>query len=198
MSIDHDDEFEPRHNASPTDRVLQELQLYGYRPFQDEPDPRPLPEAQAPRRQHLRHLRRPRGGARRYAPRTRPRGSALVDGERVPPRHRPDRARTRRQRAGAAEIAAGTGRQRGEIRRAGTADLGRADADRAPQRLRADARPGRRPVRAPHAFSLAAAQRIEGQPSPSHRRDDRQPRLSRRQEARRPGGAVCPPGRRWP
>lgn len=33
------------HNASPTDHVLTELQLYGYRPFQDEPDPRPLPEA---------------------------------------------------------------------------------------------------------------------------------------------------------
>ena len=40
-----DDDFEPHHNSSPTDQVLQELQLYGYRPFQDEPDPRPLPEA---------------------------------------------------------------------------------------------------------------------------------------------------------
>ncbi|MCC6775981.1 MAG: DUF2493 domain-containing protein [Hyphomicrobiales bacterium] len=30
--------------ASPTDRVLTELQLHGYRPFQDEPDPRPLPD----------------------------------------------------------------------------------------------------------------------------------------------------------
>lgn len=36
--------FEPHHSASPTSHVLQELQLYGYRPFQDEPDPRPLPE----------------------------------------------------------------------------------------------------------------------------------------------------------
>lgn len=39
----HDD-HEPEHQASSTDHVLQELQLYGYRPFQDEPDPRPLPE----------------------------------------------------------------------------------------------------------------------------------------------------------
>jgi len=39
----HDDD-EPHHNSSPTDQVLQELQLYGYRPFQDEPDPRPLPD----------------------------------------------------------------------------------------------------------------------------------------------------------
>jgi len=38
--------FEPPHNSSPTDHALDELQLYGYRPFQDEPDPRPLPEAQ--------------------------------------------------------------------------------------------------------------------------------------------------------
>ena len=36
----------PPHSSSPTDHVLAELQLYGYRPFQDEPDPRPLPQAQ--------------------------------------------------------------------------------------------------------------------------------------------------------
>jgi hypothetical protein len=40
---EHDD-FEPHHTASPTDHLLQELQLYGYRPFADGPDPRPLPE----------------------------------------------------------------------------------------------------------------------------------------------------------
>ena len=40
---EHDD-FEPEHTSSPTDHLLQELQLYGYRPFEDEPDPRPLPE----------------------------------------------------------------------------------------------------------------------------------------------------------
>ncbi len=45
MTTDHHADFEPRHNSSPTDRVLHELQLHGYRPFQDEPDPRPLPEA---------------------------------------------------------------------------------------------------------------------------------------------------------
>ena len=45
MTTDHDDTgFEPPHSSSPTDHVLHELQLYGYRPFQDEPDPRPLPE----------------------------------------------------------------------------------------------------------------------------------------------------------
>ena len=40
---DHDD-IEPPHTASPTDLVLNELQLFGYRPFDDQPDPRPLPE----------------------------------------------------------------------------------------------------------------------------------------------------------
>ncbi len=43
----HEDDtagFEPVHSSSPTDHILTELQLYGWRPFQDEPDPRPLPE----------------------------------------------------------------------------------------------------------------------------------------------------------
>jgi len=48
MTTDHDDTgHEPPHASSPTDHVLAELQLYGHRPFQDEPDPRPLPETQA-------------------------------------------------------------------------------------------------------------------------------------------------------
>jgi len=40
---DHDD-IEPPHASSATDLVLNELQLFGYRPFDDQPDPRPLPE----------------------------------------------------------------------------------------------------------------------------------------------------------
>src|SRR3974377_1213809 len=48
MATDRDDtDFEPPHTSSPTDHVLTELQLHGHRPFQDEPDPRPLPEAEA-------------------------------------------------------------------------------------------------------------------------------------------------------
>jgi len=48
MTTERDDAgYEPPHASSPTDRVLAELQLYGYRPFQDEPDPRPLPEGNA-------------------------------------------------------------------------------------------------------------------------------------------------------
>ena len=34
MTTDHDDaEFEPQHGSSPTDHLLNELQLYGHRPF---------------------------------------------------------------------------------------------------------------------------------------------------------------------
>ena len=50
------------HAASPTAHLLDELALYGYRPGQDEPDPRPLPEPDAvagPARRHGRSLRAP-------------------------------------------------------------------------------------------------------------------------------------------
>ena len=48
MATDRDDlDLNEAHTSSPTDQVLAELQLYGYRPFEDEPDPRPLPEAKA-------------------------------------------------------------------------------------------------------------------------------------------------------
>src|SRR5260221_2661362 len=45
MATDRDDtEFEPSHASSPTEQLLTELQLYGHRPFHDDPDPRRLPE----------------------------------------------------------------------------------------------------------------------------------------------------------
>jgi hypothetical protein len=40
---EHDD-HEPHHDSSQTDYLIQELQLYGWRPFQDEPDQRLLPD----------------------------------------------------------------------------------------------------------------------------------------------------------
>src|SRR3546814_12715308 len=43
MSIDT--EFEPLHEQSPTSSLLDELQLFGHRTFEDDPDPRPFPEA---------------------------------------------------------------------------------------------------------------------------------------------------------
>lgn len=46
MTTDHDlPDDEPEHAQSSTAYLLQEMALYGYRPFSDEPDPRPLPEA---------------------------------------------------------------------------------------------------------------------------------------------------------
>lgn len=44
MITEREDDNEPPHASSPTDHLLQELQLYGHRPFEDEPDRRPLPE----------------------------------------------------------------------------------------------------------------------------------------------------------
>ncbi|WP_237684999.1 DUF2493 domain-containing protein [Szabonella alba] len=44
MKATHTAGDEPIHTSSQTDHALTELQLYGWRPFQDEPDPRPLPE----------------------------------------------------------------------------------------------------------------------------------------------------------
>jgi hypothetical protein len=44
MTFDRQADFEPPHAASPTSHLLDELQLYGCRPHQDDPDPRPLPE----------------------------------------------------------------------------------------------------------------------------------------------------------
>lgn len=38
---------EPRHAESSTTSLITELQLYGHRPFQDEPDARPLPDERA-------------------------------------------------------------------------------------------------------------------------------------------------------
>ncbi len=44
MPATDNDRDEPFHAASPTAHLLAELQLYGHRPFDDEPDPRPMPE----------------------------------------------------------------------------------------------------------------------------------------------------------
>ncbi len=44
MTTDHDTD-RPDTPTSTTEHALTELQLQGYRPFEDEPDPRPLPES---------------------------------------------------------------------------------------------------------------------------------------------------------
>ena len=97
---DHPD-HEPRHAASPTASLLTELQLYGHRPFQDEPDSRPLPEERTVRAALADIFDALVATLHRHAPRARSRGPALVHRQPVPPRRRPGRARARRQRAGA-------------------------------------------------------------------------------------------------
>ena len=189
MTIDRDDDFEPRHNASPTARILDELQLYGYRPFQDEPDPRPLPEAQALA-----------GGIADIFDAL---VVALADTRLEPDLeellwstvnvfhraiHRIERElddnelaqqRSQREQDGSevksVELERLTVEGQTLIERRNAFELMRDEAADQFERHT--------------AFSLAAAQRIEGQPSPPHRRDDRQPRLSRRQEAREERGA---------
>jgi hypothetical protein len=44
ISLSRADDYEPAHSASATARVLEELQMQGWRPHEDEPDPRPLPD----------------------------------------------------------------------------------------------------------------------------------------------------------
>ena len=73
MTIERNEtDYELPYATSPTDHVLTELQLHGYRPFQDEPDPRPLPEARHRRCRRRRHLRRTHRELERNPPRTRP------------------------------------------------------------------------------------------------------------------------------
>jgi hypothetical protein len=49
--LDTDEPDTEPHAASPTAHLLDELALYGHRPGQDEPDPRPLPDPDTARRQ---------------------------------------------------------------------------------------------------------------------------------------------------
>jgi YspA, cpYpsA-related SLOG family len=41
--IDETAAYEPAHHLSPTARIIEELELHGYQPSANEPDPRPLP-----------------------------------------------------------------------------------------------------------------------------------------------------------
>lgn len=45
----NDSPQEPHHATSPTGHILEELALYGHRPFDDEPNPRPLSSEAAAR-----------------------------------------------------------------------------------------------------------------------------------------------------
>ena len=184
----HDDD-EPNHSASPTDHVLQELQLYGWRPSEGEARSARRPGGSRHRRRRRRHLRRPHRHPGRHPPRPRPRRTALVERQHVPPRRRADRAQARRQRAGPEAPPARTGWHRGQVGRARTPDRERRDSARAARQPGALPRPRRRPLSPHHRITLVAAHGLDGQPPPPDRRDDRQSRLPRRQTPRRGRGA---------
>lgn len=161
---EHDD-HEPHHASSPTDHLLTELQLHGYRPFQDEADPRPLP------------------GGNIVAGAIADIFDALIvsmSDTRLEPDlddllwstvnlfHRAtarielelddnEQAQRRSQRE----------QDGSEVKSVDLERLTRrgADHDRAPKRLRVDARRCRRALRAPHRIIVAAAQWIDGQSS---------------------------------
>jgi hypothetical protein len=44
-AMTRNDDYEPEHTSSATDEVLTELQLFGYKPFYDEQDTRPIPDS---------------------------------------------------------------------------------------------------------------------------------------------------------
>lgn len=44
MATDRDPDFEPPHASSPTAQIVERLELHGFVPSADEPDPRPMPE----------------------------------------------------------------------------------------------------------------------------------------------------------
>ena len=186
MTIHSDDPSGLRHSStSPTERVLAELQLYGYRPFEGEPDPRPLPDA------------RSITGA--VADMFDALVATLSD-----TRLEPDleellwstvnlfhRAVLRIERAlddnEAAQKRSQKEQDGSEIRSVELERLiaeGR-HADRAPRQYGALPRRGRRPIRAPNRLSLATALGLQGQSPRPDVGDDRQPRFPRRQTSRR-------------
>ena len=194
MTTDHDDDFEPHHSSSPTDQVLHELQLYGYRPFNDEPDPRPLPEANI------------------LAGSISDIFDALVVAL-ADTRLEPDledllwstvnvfhRAIERIERElDDNELAQQRSQREQDGSEVKSVELERLTAEGQTLIERRNAFELMRDQAADqfehHTHSsLAAAQRVEGQPSQSDLRDDRQPRLPGGEEARRRTRCSCPPG----
>ncbi len=194
MASEHDDGFEPHHASSPTDHVLTELQLYGYRPFQDEPDPRPLPEGNIVAgaiADIFDALIATLGDTRLEPDLDDLLWSAVNLFHRAADRLAAPKLRLDQRAAAPAASAANSDGVGGEVGRTGASHRRRAHTDRAPQRIRADARPGRRAFRAPHRILLAATQRIDGQSSHPDLGHDRQPRLPRRQAPSRDRGVAA-------
>ena len=70
-------DFEPAHRRSATARVIDNLELHGYSPSGNEPDPRPLPEPDLVAGA-IGPLRHPCRRVPRHGPRARPRRAVLA------------------------------------------------------------------------------------------------------------------------
>ena len=177
MRNDREDEFEPFHASSPTARVLDELQLYGHRPYQDEPDPCPLPDQRAVEAA-LADVFDALVSAlseTRLEPDLEDLLWSTINlfhraAAQVQPA-RPQQAEAQPDRAG----------RLGNPNRAQAVDRRRRDHDRAPQRFRSLPRRHRRPLRGARWHRLAPQDRLAHEPPQSDRRGDRQPRFPRRQ-----------------
>ncbi len=186
LDSDTDPEFPA---ASPTAHLLDELALYGYRPGQDEPDPRPLPEPDAVQAQLDRIVEA---------------FGAMLTGTRLEDDlddllwsfvnlfHRKlDRiereldSNEQAQRRGQAEQD-GSEVKSVELERLINQGISLIERRNAFEFV---ARPCRRALRGRDRFRLAPAHRIDGQPSGADRSDDRQPRISRRPPPRRRASA---------
>ncbi|MGY2932077.1 hypothetical protein ACVWZ6_001679 [Bradyrhizobium sp. GM6.1] len=192
MTIDHDSDFEPQQNSSPTGQVLQELQLHGYRPFQDEPDPRPLPEAQilAGSISDIFDALAVALSDTRLEPDLEDLLWSTVNVfhraidriERELDDNELAQQRSQREQDGSeiksVELERLTAEGQTLIERRNASELMRDQA--------ADEFERHTP------FRLAASQRVEGQPPQSDLRDDRQPRFPGREEACRQSGARAP------
>ena len=108
MTTTHD--FEPAHHRSATARVIDNLELHGYQPSGNEPDPRPLPEPDRVAGAISDLFDILAGALPRHEPRARPRRSVLASDRPLPQKGRPRAASARRQRGPAKEKPGGTGR----------------------------------------------------------------------------------------
>ena len=182
-SPDTETDNEP-HTSSPTAHVLDELMLYGYRPGQDEPDPRPLPEADTIARRDRRDRRRLRGHAGRHAARGRSDdllwSSSTCSTARSPASQRDLDANEQAQRRSQLEQN-GSEVRSVELERLIAQGVGLIERRNAFEFFRDMPPSATRPDR----LGLAPACGLDGQPSHADLRDDRQPRVHRGPPPRR-------------
>lgn len=197
MTEHHDTDYEPHHASSPTDHVLQELALYGFVPSRTNPtrgrSPRAMSWPAASPTSSMPWWWRSR------TPRLEPDLEELLWGTVSLFQRAGDRIERRLDDNEVAQRRLQREQDGSEVKSVELERLaaeGR-DPSRTARRLERDARPGRLIAGAtPRSGGRAPAPLV--QPSQPDRRDDRQPRLPRREEARRERGAPSALARKWP